>query len=176
MKKGATMMLPGEVLKDHELNQLLEIAGKYSEEEAPSSKERVASLICFSDHPVFKPFQLELNDLQIIAIILNGILEGKEGLKSQEILKSFHKTGEGYFEAIQRLIKLEQKGVIEGDHENREESLPLLHYFQRTWRISEKLMNQIFPLHEEKKEEIEPYASNEEYLEAKFKRIRFLKT
>lgn len=158
-----------ENLKGEEITALLEIARATNPSQVNGF---VDSLSALAEHPIFKGYNLEPVDLQIIAILFESALEGNR-VNTREILKALQISKPQYLSEIKRLIKLWQKGAIEieGDPDLSHPQV----YFQLSWRIQDELFSRIYPLDEDQEEEVMPYLCNREYIEDQLEWIRSLK-
>lgn len=85
--------MPGQIVStEKEINLLLEAAEEDFKNEPlaePSiAKGRLSDLIT---SPFLKDYNLEEKDIKIIAILFRGLLDGKDGMKTIDILKSMEK-------------------------------------------------------------------------------------
>ena len=130
-----------------------------------------ALLRSFLPESVIAERGLEDQDIRIIALLLENRIDGREGLKAGEIMRSLKKEKIEALSEIPRFERLIRAGVIESDAGN--ENLSPMSIIGASFSLSPLFMKRLFTEASEPACHVEPYRENMEYLMDQFERVRF---
>ncbi|MBI1822204.1 MAG: ATP-binding protein [Nitrospirae bacterium] len=156
-----------------EISLLLEAAERMDKKNPPpeDQNEFQTRLTSLRQSPLLAEYELDENDLRIITILFNNYLNGLQGLKIKQLLKTFGINKMEVVSFIKRLKKLEKKGLLENEEDDFKEAFHPANLFRSPWELSREFIEQILLLEEESVVEIKPYEDHEEYLNDQFKRV-----
>src|SRR4030067_1232924 len=134
----------------------------------------VAGLI---NNPVFKDYNLDEKDIKVIAILFKNLLDERDGIRANKILKSLIKEKIPMFSEIKRLARLREMKIIELTSRPEDDIDSPASLLRSGFRLSAAFLNKMYNGAEEPNATAvtEGYKDNLEYLADQFERIRILR-
>ena len=130
------------------------------------------------NNPVFKDYNLDEKDVKVIAILFKNLLDEKDGVRANKILKRLEKEKIPMFSEIKRLSRLREMKIIEATSHFEDDIDSPASLLRSSFRLSASFLNSLYNGNEEPitvVTEIEGYKDNLEYLADQFERIKILR-
>lgn len=120
-------------------------------------------------------YDLDEKDLKILNLLMESLLNGKDGLQPVSVLKRFGKESSAIFEVSKRLGRLRQIGILAIDSRNDDDMESLGCLLRATFKLSNEFLSKLFNESTETPSfQAEPYKDNFEYLADQFEKIKIL--
>jgi hypothetical protein len=126
---------------------------------------------------IFEGYNLDEDDIKIIALILGNYLEGKKDIEAVEVIKRIWKDKKVVKAELKRLLRMNKSGILDvvsGPTIYNGNEVTLL---RSSLTLSDTILGRIFGTESKAQEnkEFEPYKDNLEYLADQFERVRILR-
>ncbi len=169
------------MLDENAFELLLEINDldekKNAESIDSSGKDTALNAAFLIKSSIFEGYNLDEDDIKIVALILGNYLEGKKDIEAVEIIKRIWKDKKVVKAELKRLLKMNKSGILDvvcGPTTNNGNEVTLL---RSSLTLSDTILGRIFGTESKalENEEFEPYKDNLEYLADQFERVRILR-
>ena len=168
------------VLNESEIESLLEIADGNQKERSfsePQAGHVTASPIsCLLESSLFRGYGLDEKDVKIIATLLGCLLDGKDGIKTADVIKTIEKNRRNLLSGLNRVTRLRELGIIEAAAGRGCEDGNGMGLLRSSLALSGEFLGRMNPPNVVLPANItEPYRDNLEYLADQFERVGILR-
>lgn len=173
------------VLQENAFELLLEINDLYEKKNAEgtdsSDKDTAINAAYLTKNlaksSIFEGYNLEEDDIKIIALILGNYLEGKKDIEAVEVIQRIWKDKKVIKAELKRLLRMNKSGILDvacGPTIYNGNEVTLL---RSSLTLSDTILGRIFGTESKAQENegFEPYKDNLEYLADQFERVRILR-
>lgn len=172
--------MPDQIISKEEDKELLaeDLAENGKAEEPAANCEREMKFILSSliSSGLFKDYALDEKDMRIMDFLFNSLMNGKDWIKTTDILKHIEKGEGAAIQKIKRVVRLRELGIVETGGRSEENTDSVGALLRASIRLSGDFLNTICSEKEKTADDIiAPYKDNLEYLADQFERIRLLK-
>ncbi len=127
--------------------------------------------------PFLEQHKLDQDDIGIIALLLNNLLKGREGLKTTDVLTHINRSIDTLPDGLRRIRKLQELGIIQVGERHAEEDKSIASLLHSELQLSDGFLNRIF--NDVAREQtvalpVMPYKDNYEYLSEQYERLQII--
>ena len=175
--------MPDQIISKEKDEELLpgNLAERRKAEESAVNSQRGTEFILSSliSTQLFKDYNLDETDMQIINSLFNSLMNGEDGIRATKILKHIDKNKTAAFRDIKRIMRLKQHGIIETGRHSEDDMENIGALLRSRLQLTDSFINRIYnkdkPDDDTETDTKEAYKDNLEYLSDQFERIRILK-
>lgn len=118
---------------------------------------------------------LDKKDVVVIKLLLSAVFDGKDSVKTVDVIRSIDKTSQGALDVAERVKRLRKAEIIETVKYSTDD-ISIMRILRSSVKITESFFNRLLGIKEAatavEKAPLIPYENYEEYLADQFERVR----